>query len=51
MELGNALWGSAGQAGKGMVADSSSGKSRVVVWEYREVCRVPVTAEFMASAQ
>lgn len=37
--------------GKGMVADSSSGKLRVVVWEYREVCRVPVTAEFMASAQ
>lgn len=33
-----------------MVADSNSGKSRVVVWEHREVCRVPVTAEFMASA-
>lgn len=32
-----------------MLADFSSGKSRVVVWEYRE-CRVPVTAEFMSSA-
>lgn len=30
-----------------MDADSTSGKSRVEVWEYR----VPVTAEFMASAQ
>lgn len=33
-----------------MVADTNSGKSREVVWEYRGVCRVPVTAEFMASA-